>query len=124
MSKNLERRMECWIRYGEPHFSLAVIGFKGAFQFYFAVRMGFKVEPSYLMEGFHPLLPMGVEKHSRSGEGEPHHTDCQFTGGNCWHDGSSLYAREHVMPLFLAGGSKAVFELLEDRYREVFGESV
>lgn len=32
----------------------------------------------------------GLEWHSRDGNGEPSHTNCDLTKGNCWHEGSSL----------------------------------
>jgi len=29
----------------------------------------------------------------------PTHIDCQLTGGWCWHDGTSLYATETLLPM-------------------------
>lgn len=49
----------------------------------------------------------GIECHYRNAPDymagkEPSRTNCTFTGGNCWHDGSSLYAMEHFLPLWQA----------------------
>lgn len=43
-------------------------------------------------------------------------------GGECYYDGSSLQA-EDFLPQFLEGGHKAVWAMLEDRYRDRFEES-
>jgi len=47
----------------------------------------------------------------------PSHLDCSLTGGRCWHDGTSLYAREHLWPLIeamlRAGDHEGIFRLLE-----------
>lgn len=42
----------------------------------------------------------GVEVHSvtPTSDRPPSHTDCEFTGGKCWHDGSSLYFEERIKP--------------------------
>jgi hypothetical protein len=46
---------------------------------------------------------------------------CHWLGGDpCYHDGTSLWALEYVMPLFMQGGSDAVWPVLERRYRECF----
>ena len=47
----------------------------------------------------------GLEMHSRTATDDrpPDHTDCWVTGGLCWHDGTSLYVSETVIPLWLAG---------------------
>jgi len=46
--------------------------------------------------------------------------ECEYTGcGHCYYDGSSLQADE-FMPEFLAGGSDAVWKMLEERYNSLF----
>ena len=48
----------------------------------------------------------------------PDHLDCPFTGGRCWHDGTSLYATETlwpmIQPMLKAGDHEAIFRILED----------
>ena len=45
-----------------------------------------------------------------------------LNGAPCYYDGFSLQAEE-FMPEFLAGGSEAVWKMLEQRYRSIFGVS-
>lgn len=33
----------------------------------------------------------------------PHHEECWLLHGPCWHDGTSLYAQEEFVPIFLNG---------------------
>jgi hypothetical protein len=44
----------------------------------------------------------GLETHSRYSLGSaPDHDRCHVLGGApCWHDGTSLYAQEHWLPMF------------------------
>lgn len=50
----------------------------------------------------------------------PHHRDCPVLGEPCWHDGTSLYASEHVWPvvrpLLRSGDHEAIFRFLEGEY--------
>lgn len=55
----------------------------------------------------------------------PDHIDCPMTGGACWHDGTSLYASEHLWPqiegYLRAGQHEAVFKILEGEADIRFG---
>ncbi len=68
---------------------------------------------------YHHAEPVGPYKHTA-----PHHKDCPVIGGNCWHDGTSLYASETLWPLissFLRDGNHdAVFRLLEQEFIDHF----
>jgi hypothetical protein len=48
----------------------------------------------------------------------PSHIDCAYTGGRCWHDGTSLYAMETlwpmIEPMLRSGDHEIIFHLLED----------
>lgn len=48
----------------------------------------------------------------------PSHIDCRYTGGRCWHDGTSLYAMETlwpmVKPMLQNGDHETVFRFLEN----------
>jgi hypothetical protein len=50
-------------------------------------------------------------------EAAPSHIDCPYTGGRCWHDGTSLYAMETLWPIFKdmlsSGDHAAIFSVLE-----------
>lgn len=54
----------------------------------------------------------------RDGNPAIHHNDCSITGGDCWHDGTSLWAREHWLPGMARGGEDWVWRELELAYRE------
>lgn len=47
----------------------------------------------------------------------PSHLDCRFTGGRCWHDGTSLYAMETlwpmIKPMLRTGDQDTIFRVLE-----------
>ena len=47
---------------------------------------------------------------------KPHHTDCTVTGGECWHDGTSLWAKEHWLPMLLQVGTEPVWSEMEYEY--------
>jgi hypothetical protein len=70
----------------------------------------------------------GLEFHSLSGEGAPHHLNCHLTGGRCWHDGTSLYADESVWPalesMLRHGDHEGIFRLLEWEYERHFERDV
>lgn len=34
-----------------------------------------------------------LDVHRMEGDGAPDHLNCELTGGRCWHDGTSLYAK-------------------------------
>lgn len=42
----------------------------------------------------------------------PSHNECWLIKCPCWHDGTSLYAQEHFLPIFLQSDHKAVFDAL------------
>lgn len=67
-----------------------------------------------------PEPSAGLEFHHREpitpGD-PPNQLQCHLTGGWCWHDGTSLYAQEHVWPAvegyLLRGNHEGIFGLLE-----------
>lgn len=54
----------------------------------------------------------------------PDHVNCPLTGGQCWHDGTSLYASETVWPavqaMLRSGNHEAIFRYLESIASEHF----
>jgi hypothetical protein len=56
----------------------------------------------------------------------PSQGKCWLIGGPCWHDGTSLYASEHVWPIvqsmLRSGDHEAIFRLLEGEYDSHFGK--
>ncbi len=63
--------------------------------------------------GYHSIVPQY--------EGQTQ-MDCEMFG-QCYYDGSSLQASE-FFPKFLEGGSDVVWEMLEERYTDMFGEMI
>lgn len=56
----------------------------------------------------------GLEMHYRNppaymGDCAPSHNRCFLLEGPCWHDGTSMYAQERFVPLFLDGDEDAIF---------------
>lgn len=67
----------------------------------------------------------GLERHSiyPRGEDAPDHVNCPLTGGRCWHDGTSLYAREHLWPNISSylqiNDHESIFRILEREAEEL-----
>lgn len=51
----------------------------------------------------------------------PHHEHCWILGGKCWHDGSSLYASEVLIPLLERDGEEAIWRQLQHEYAKYLG---
>lgn len=72
----------------------------------------------------------GLEFHHCSdpsnGGQAPDHIKCPVTGGQCWHEGTSLYASEWVWPRvegYLKDGDHAtIFSILEGEYEKHFSD--
>lgn len=96
----LDRRFRYAYRYS-PSFSggehqYEVIGRDGAIQFHVTKRCAVPE-----ITGL-PDYYGGLEFHRRQcpdyENRPPSHHDCRLTGGICWHDGTSLYASETLIP--------------------------
>jgi len=61
--------------------------------------------------------------HKRVPTAESNHKNCWVIDAACYHDGTSLWGSETVMPAFMQGGSEAVYPLLEQCYRNRFLEA-
>ena len=109
----LERRMFAIPKRGAHEFHLVVIGPHGAVEFHFNTTADRELDH----DGTFPLVSLGVEMHKRVPADEANHQSCYLLGGEpCFHEGTSLWASEFVMPLFMSAGSDAVFDVLERRY--------
>jgi hypothetical protein len=61
----------------------------------------------------------GVEYHHRAAPDymkEQSHEHCWILGGPCWHDGTSLWASEHWIPLLEREGEEAIWRELHATY--------
>lgn len=56
----------------------------------------------------------------------PDHVNCPLTGGRCWHDGTSLYASEHlwpyIEPYLKTGDHERIFKILEGEADQRFAQ--
>lgn len=67
----------------------------------------------------------GIEEHRRTPAKyqewrRPDHAACWLLEGPCWHDGSSLYASDYLIPLYHALGEDGLWRQLEQEYRDRF----
>lgn len=102
-------------------------GDKGVVQFAFMTAMylphvaeehkhkGYFPEPMGMDVGYHSPKPMY--------EGQLKMDECDFYEGGCYYDGSSLRAEEWFN-IFLREGSDRIWEMLEQDYKERFGDEV
>jgi hypothetical protein len=51
---------------------------------------------------------------------DAHHASCLHNGGECWHDGTSLWASEYWIPHILPLGQDAIWQRLTQAYRDNF----
>ena len=110
-------RFEYVNRFGHPERSWFVIGRKGAIHFH-VMDMGEKDGHEYGVR-----YSGGLECHYRQppdymSEDAPSHERCHVLEGPCWHDGSSLYASETVIPFWLLAPDdhERMFRFLESEY--------
>ena len=52
----------------------------------------------------------------------PSHDECHILKSPCWHDGTSLYAEEHYVPLLKFGDHIAIFSSMVSDAKEQFSE--
>lgn len=97
---SLDRRFRYQYRYNPSYFgrmehTYELIGRDGAIHFHVSVAA--EAAPAYLAGEYG-----GLEYHHRTcpaGQNEPpNHHNCPLLGGICWHDGTSLYASETLIP--------------------------
>jgi hypothetical protein len=95
-----------------------LVGPSGAIHFHVNIMDDQQYQPTAGLEFHHPA------GHPTYAGQAPHHLKCWLTGGACWHDGTSLYAREHVWPMvegyLRAGDHQAIFRILEREYCQHF----
>ena len=83
-----------------------------------------ETDPSCGLEYHHTARALQMPKFSYLANAAPGHLNCPMTGGQCWHDGTSLYAREHLWPLaefhLRNGDHDSIFRMLEREYEDHF----
>lgn len=97
--------------YGTARHQWSLVGPKGGIHFHISFYEGDENRPSAGLEvhWFSPPLYMR--------DRAPSHLDCHLLKAPCWHDGTSLYAVEHVWPAirgyWRTGEHEKIFEVLE-----------
>mgnify|MGYP000471754786 CR=1 FL=1 len=92
---------------------------KGGRAVVFTLDTGWRLSPHkstspYPLDlGYHSPVPL-------QREGEVNFRKCDWTGGQCYYDGSGLEAQE-VYQLLVTQGLDAMWQRLEDVWHEVFG---
>lgn len=109
--------------FGSPHHVWTVIGRHGAMHFH-VTDMG---EAWAQKHGRDQQYSGGLEIHHRAPpdymrDDAPSQDKCWLIGGPCWHDGTSLYASETIIPFWLCAPNdhERMFRFLEGEYARRF----
>jgi hypothetical protein len=116
----MKRRMFAVPRHNAIEFNIVVEGDAGAIQFHFMSIDSRDPGIARLVSDNGQFMSLGVEMHKKTAKGEGNHEHCWLLNAPCYHDGTSLWASETVMPAFISGGCDAVYPLLESCYRDRF----
>lgn len=117
---NLRFKYEFTIRFGSPSHTWSVVGGKGGLHLhitdYTQQRQAVGSDFSGGLECHWRTPPAG-----REGDA-PDHDQCHLLHAPCWHDGTSLYVSERLIPFWLQDvhNHRRMFDLMEREYRERF----
>lgn len=108
MSKRYSHYKYTWTNwFGTVRHNWEFSGARGGLNFHVSITPNYP--PSCGLE-FHHVTPINEDT-------APDHLHCPLTGGRCWHDGTSLYASEHLWPtieaLLKTGNHQTIFAVLE-----------
>lgn len=119
----LEYEHRFTFRFGSPFYVYFVVGAHGAIHFW-VTDHGEEYSQKYDVERYSG----GLEIHYRhppdymAGDA-PSQERCWLLNAPCWHDGTSLYASESLIPRWLIDQSHdAIKRMLEREYEQQFGE--
>lgn len=116
MSKFRHHRYEYSNPFGSPRHHWELVGPEGGIHLHVSLTEGYG--PSCGLEYHH-----SARAKYRCDEA-PDHKNCPLLGEPCWHDGTSLYASEHVWPYvepyLRRGDHEAIFRTLEGEYEKRF----
>ena len=103
-------------RFGHPNHTYTCIGRHGAVHFHIS-DFGAEWEKTHGQR-----FGAGLEIHYR--EPPPHMADyapsqdkCWLIGCPCWHDGTTMYAEETLLPMWRPNDHERMFRLMEHEYR-------
>ena len=115
MSRKFAHHKYTWEQpFGSPRHMWQLVGPAGAIHFTASLTKGYG--PSCGLE-IHRRAPQSVDE-------APSQTKCWLLGCACWHDGTSLYAEEHLWPIIESylrtSDHETIFRLLEQEYDSRF----
>ena len=92
-------------RFGDNMCTYQIVGAKGAVELNIT---------RYKTSGEEYEYQAGLEFHFRQPpvymkDEAPHHETCHCFNAPCWHDGTTSYAKEYYLPLFLSQSHSAIF---------------
>lgn len=104
--------------YGRPHHVWTVVGRDGAVHLHVSdLGEQWSSQHGQRYSG-------GLEVHYRHPQGDeaPSQEKCWLLGGPCWHDGTTMYAEETLIPLWQRAphDHERMFGILQDDYAERF----
>ena len=102
-------------RFGSDEHSYEVVGRDGGVQLHITER---GAEAYGGLEFHYAQCPSWVDS-------PPNHAPCWLIGGPCWHDGTSLYVEEVLLPTWkrLRGDTKAMLEEVAREYHRLSRQS-
>ena len=102
--------------YGNPRHTYSVIGGKGAVHFHV----------TEIRRSDDECVSAGLEFHHREPpeymKDDAPHEKCWLIGGACWHDGTSLYAQDKIVPVWQdeRHDTEAFLKTIEYEYKKHF----
>lgn len=118
----------CPVQGGQSHgvagvkFLFMLIGEDGAMEFSISTPWRPDWHEFWKPREYDRVMPCGIEYHSKTPQYDGHKKstdDCEWTGGDCWCDGSALQAMD-VFKVLVTDGEDALWRELERRYESVF----
>lgn len=104
--------------FGSVRHNWELVGPRGGINFHFSPIKGYP--PTAGLEFHHPRSANAFP------DSAPHFLNCPLLGEPCWHDGTSLYATETILPEVEAylrdGEHELIFAMLEREYDKHFKE--
>jgi hypothetical protein len=92
-----------------------LLGRDGAIDFHVLKLRAYKDEPE--------TYNAGLEVHRRTPQaGPPTADDCLILKAPCWHDGTTVYAEEKLLPLFDPSNHDRIWQALTIEADRIFGE--
>lgn len=108
LSRNYRYTIRQSFRHGRWEYSWELIGANGGVQLHISGPHEYDGRENW---------SAGLEYHWRKppsylAQSPPSHDQCWLLNCPCWHDGTSLYAQDHYLPLFIQGDTTRILRSL------------